>query len=413
MKALGLDNGGSKSYYGVVARNDVRGVAEASVVGARVSARDITVRALATARLVALDNSITTAQVDAIGGAFVGNQVQSSADAFLRNSVADRGPRPDDRGRPTPPRSRRPRPARPTPRRTPSRCASRLNTVGWRANNVLFQLIDALLGSSYLTEPNPAAARAYALDTPLTAGGDLTVSATNAAAITATLGAEQVSTATNEFVIKAQWGAKGLAAGAALASNKVNGLAEASVRFTGAARGTVAVTGALTVAAADSATISSDSSVVSTAVSTNNLDAVKSVLRTLFPDDYQFTTASGSRQLTTGARVRLGAAYAGGGDTGSVYRYTGAAATLNLGATNYAAGPWVKLVGSDGDLAALWPNLGNLSDSDARAVGGLVVVNDARSSRRPPSSSTRPPPRPRSRSRPPRRRRSRRPWRPT
>ena len=77
--------------------------------------------------------------------------------------------------------------------------------------------------------------------------------------------------------------------------------------------------------------------------------------------------------------MRLGAAYAGGGDTGSVYRYTGAAATLNLGATNYAAGPWVKLVGSDGDLANLWPNLGNLSDSDARAVGGLVVVNDARS----------------------------------
>ena len=268
-----------------------------------------------------------------------------------------------------------------------------LNTVGWRANNVLFQLIDALLGSSYLTEANPAAARAYALDTPLTAGGDLTVSATNAAAITATLGAEQVSTATNEFVIKAQWGAKGLAAGAALASNKVNGLADASVRFTGAARGAVAVTGALTVAAADNATISSDSSVVSTAVSTNNLDAVKSVLRTLFPDDYQFTTASGSRQLTTGARVRLGAAYAGGGDTGSVYRYTGAAATLNLGATNYAAGPWVKLVGSDGDLANLWPNLGNLSDSDARAVGGLVVVNDARSSVS-AVSSTRPPRRP-------------------
>ncbi len=97
-------------------------------------------------------------------------------------------------------------------------------------------------------------------------------------------------------MIKAQWGAKGLAAGAALASNKVNGLADASVRFTGAARGAVAVTGALTVAAADTATITADSSVVSTAVSTNNLDAVKSVLRTLFPDDYQFTTASGSRQ---------------------------------------------------------------------------------------------------------------------
>ena len=133
---------------------------------------------------------------------------------------------------------------------------------------------------------------------------------------------------------------------------------------------------------------------IPTAVSTNNLNAVKALLRTLFPDDYQFTTASGSRALKTGARVRLGATYAGGGDTGSVYRYTGAAATLDLSATNYAAGPWVKLVGSDGDLANLWPNIGNLSDSDARAVGGLVVVNDVRS-RVAPSSSTRPPPPPR------------------
>ena len=379
VKALGLDNGGSKSYYGVVARNDVRGAAEASVVAARVSGRDITVRALEAARLVALDNSTTVAQTDAAGGAFAGNQVQGTADAFLRDSVAVAG-RDLTIEAANAASIEATSTGKTDSKQDTIQVRVTLNTVGWRATNVLFQLIDALLGSSYLTDGNPAAARAYALDTPLTAGRDLTVRATNAAEISATLGAEQVSTATNEFVIKAEWGAKGLAAGAALASNKVNGLADASVRFTGAARGAVAVTGALTVAAADAARISADSSVVSTAVSTNNLDGVKAVLRTLFPDDYQFTTASGSRALTTGARVRLGATYAGGGDTGSVYRYTGGAATLNLSATNYAVGPWVKLVGSDGDLASLWPNLGNLADSDARAVGGLVVVNDARSS---------------------------------
>src|SRR6266567_293323 len=35
------------------------------------------------------------------------------------------------------------------------------NTVGWQADNILFQAIDALLGSSYLTHENPEAARAY------------------------------------------------------------------------------------------------------------------------------------------------------------------------------------------------------------------------------------------------------------
>ena len=123
VKALGLDNGGSKSYYGVVARNDVRGAAEASVVAARVSGRDIPVRALEAARLVALDNSTTVAQTEPPAARSPATRcrarpTRSCATAWTSRDATSRS-RP-----PTPPRSRRPRPARPIPA-TPSRCASR------------------------------------------------------------------------------------------------------------------------------------------------------------------------------------------------------------------------------------------------------------------------------------------------
>ncbi len=154
VKALGLDNGGSKSYYGVVARNDVRGAAEASVTGARVSGRDITVRALETAKLVALDNSTTVAQSDAAGGAFAGNQVQGTADAFLRDSVATAGR--DLTIEATNAASIEATSTGKTDSKTDTvQVRVTLNTVGWRATNVLFQLIDALLGSSYLTDGQP------------------------------------------------------------------------------------------------------------------------------------------------------------------------------------------------------------------------------------------------------------------
>ena len=44
------------------------------------------------------------------------------------------------------------------------------NTIGWQAQNVLFNTLDALVGSSIGTE-QPAQAKAYIQDTPLTSGG--------------------------------------------------------------------------------------------------------------------------------------------------------------------------------------------------------------------------------------------------
>ena len=56
------------------------------------------------------------------------------------------------------------------------------NTVGWNAQNVLFNFIDALLG--IVGEQHPAAATASVTGTPITAGGGISVTAQTAAAIT-------------------------------------------------------------------------------------------------------------------------------------------------------------------------------------------------------------------------------------
>ena len=55
-----------------------------------------------------------------------------------------------------------------------------------------------------------------------------------------------------------------------------------------------------------------------------------------------------------------------------------AASRSTSAATNYGIGPWHKITGGDDDIADLFPNIGNLTASDAEAMGGLVVVNDAR-----------------------------------
>ena len=89
-----------------------------------------------------------------------------------------------------------------------------------------------------------------------------------------------------------------------------------------------------------------------------------------------FTTA----HLLGGENVRLGATYANGGDGGSVYRWLGGSEDVVLGSENYDDDTrWEKFAGGAADPTdLLFPNIGNLTDSDARAFGFLVVMNDVR-----------------------------------
>ena len=75
------------------------------------------------------------------------------------------------------------------------------------------------------------------------------------------------------------------------------------------------------VTARDTAGIDSHSEVVQDVVVTNDLTGLIGLVnQILLPNDYKYTTASGSQSLRPGDHVRLGAAYAGNGIDGAIYR---------------------------------------------------------------------------------------------
>ena len=92
------------------------------------------------------------------------------------------------------------------------------NTLGWASQNLLFNTVDALLGTDIGTE-QPAEVRAYLRDTTVAADGEVSLSAVSEASITARVGNEATSAAA------ALYGATGMATSGVLASNKVSSLA--------------------------------------------------------------------------------------------------------------------------------------------------------------------------------------------
>ena len=120
------------------------------------------------------------------------------------------------------------------------------------------------------------------------------------------------------------YGASGSAGGLILTANKVSTFARAEIVFTGASQGAVTAGGTLTVSAQDTAGIDSHSELVQDVVTTNTLEGLVPLVNSvLLPNDYKYTTASGSQSLRLGDHVRLGAAYSGSGIDGALYRYLG------------------------------------------------------------------------------------------
>ncbi|KPA11218.1 hypothetical protein MHK_008576, partial [Candidatus Magnetomorum sp. HK-1] len=58
------------------------------------------------------------------------------------------------------------------------------NTIGWEAQNILFQAIDAIIGTD-IGDEDPAETKAYIEDTKLNIAGDLSLNAENKATLTA------------------------------------------------------------------------------------------------------------------------------------------------------------------------------------------------------------------------------------
>ena len=111
-------------------------------------------------------------------------------------------------------------------------------------------------------------------------------------------------------------------------------------------------------------------------------------------------SASQNVTISPNQTVRLPLAWLHLGQAGAAYKFIGAAPTLidinnanyadatlwqaatnsvDLGTANYAGSDWVKLVGGAANLENLYPGIGNFTNSDARAIGILIVLNDVRS----------------------------------
>ena len=198
----------------------------------------------------------------------------------------------------------------------------------------------------------PSHAQALVIDTPITAGGNITVTATSGAQLNAIVGNDNVVEAALDLIFPgaqtttktkdaktgketkkvAGYGASGSAGGIVLASNKVSTFAHAEIVFTGATQGEVTAGGDVTVLAQDTAAIDSHSSVVQDVVTTNDLSGLVPIVESLLPGDYQYTTASGTAAARGSAIASAsGSSYAGGGDAARSTSY------LGLGLPTYTA----------------------------------------------------------------------------
>jgi hypothetical protein len=255
-----------------------------------------------------------------------------------------------------------------------------LNTLGWNTASVGAalgsDLLSALLGTDFgLNSEDPLDVQATVVGTDASVGGDLSVLATSAPQINATVSNAAESTASSLF------GARGGAVGGILASNRLSGGALAVVD-----QGSVDAGGTLSVQAENLAGVYANAKVVSSAITTNDGGAefARGVVAALVPD---FDTDDGVVDVTDvdpllppatlfGIKVRVEDGYTNGGDEGRVYRYLGTAASLDLAAADYSDLDFWKE-----ELAtSLIPAGFNVSASNSVAAGGMVVFNDVRSS---------------------------------
>ena len=173
----------------------------------------------------------------------------------------------------------------------------------------------------------------------------------------------------------------GISGGGAIASNKVNTRAQAWIDHTDrdrGRRGPRASPSTRRTRPRSSRTRRSSSR----RSSPTPRQGIAAYIDQILPLDYDYTTRSGSRTLRAGDQVRVGTGYdTTKGDVGSIYRYLGAGATLDLGTLSYKTDTvnWKKL-GTGTTAEELYPGIGNLTKSDARAIGVLVVLNDLRAS---------------------------------
>jgi hypothetical protein len=262
------------------------------------------------------------------------------------------------------------------------------NSIGWQPQNLLFDLVETIIGSPEISQAfgneDGFTTTSSIVDSDVDVAGSIMLSADNSARITAVNGNEAKQEWSNPFGVVAKQGAKGMAAGALLAMNKVSAAATATIQRTDNANEQVEADGSVTVEAKNEATISADIKVVATALPENTLAAVQQLVTgvagRLGAGDYDYTTKSGIQKIEKGDTVRLELGYATGGLGGEVYRYIGTAdiTGIDLGTIDFSVDTlWQHLSTADYE-DIFFPAIGNIVKTNAKSIGLSIAMNDVR-----------------------------------
>jgi hypothetical protein len=277
---------------GVVVRNDVRGGAKARVSDAQVASATLTIEAIASSAIQAkLDSYVESSGGSAFGtgtslavnATIATNLVLGGASADLLRSVVD-----------TLSGDALVRANNASEIEASNKSVTKsgdsgagvmlaFNTLGWKAQNILTQSVDALVGTSIGTvETRSAVARV--VDSTVTASGSVKVEAIQAAQLSADLSNDSTSAASALF------NASSLAVSAVLAMNRVASEALATVDGS-----TLSAQGRIDVLATEKAGIEANSDMKAISSTTNDFGA--SLVGGLIGDltaGYQYTSRPGT-----------------------------------------------------------------------------------------------------------------------
>lgn len=281
----------SDSYgiAGAVSLNDVRGGATAYIDGATlsVSAGKVTIEAVAYATInSSLDSKASSTGVNqfgggssiAVGALIATNTVQGGAAAYVTDSrLTTTGPGGDITANAVNTSTLKAATVNSATSEGISVAATlAFNTIGWEAQNILFNTVDAILGDPLISEAfggeTGAGAKAYLWDTTVDATGLLRVTATSSANLTADIRNQSVSDA------QALTGTSGMSFGAVIALNKTSSKAEASIDWSDLYSGakTITADGGVTVSATDGSSIDAVINLASDSISRNTNPAADS-----------------------------------------------------------------------------------------------------------------------------------------
>ncbi|MCR9199662.1 MAG: hypothetical protein NXI04_13535, partial [Planctomycetaceae bacterium] len=437
-EGLNLTDSDSIAVGGLVVRNDVTADVDALL-------KNTTANVVGSVTITAVESAVIRATTDAetessggsafgegtslaVGGYIATNNVLSTADALVRDSVittTGTGSDIEVLGENTAVITAKTLSSASTGD-TAITGTLAFNSIGYAAQNLLFNTVNALLGSSVLGTGIPADTSATVQDSTLTAADAIRVQADNTATIRATISNKTDSQAS------ALVDASGKAIGLALTTNLVSSGADAKIVSTTGTRNATAGAGGLTVEAIDSASIVANSRLQSLSSTTNDgglgliLDTLvsadgidfsdRSGTRTVKQDDLviidavDYTSFDTPEKVTTGERVELQFDISGGAvgdvfeyvgsadllnvdfeqqtfsDTSKwkklqatpeeIYKYLGTTGSLNLSTQNYGdQSKWLPM--SSLNPTAVIPGLSlNLTSSDSAAFGGLIVRNE-------------------------------------